>query len=308
MFLDSPTDILILKKINSSDINFSSNELEKSFNDSNDNNNANPKICQKDDFMARIFSFIYKNIKTKRLQFKPIGVSLDEEKIPNWRIFLVLMDYIKDDSIENNDKLDRNSSKHKLLKVCFPENNDKNVFVIVVNFDKSCLDYVNYANSVNLLSDEQNEKANKLRQYQNYLLNNNLLQNLSSNKDSLQSKDNYRNSGSFIEKSQNIIENTKENYSKQEEMQFKTDNGKEGGKAIAIDTLMSKFSVEELNKIKSLIKFAKKNKIMDDIYNKNGEINLNDLAAIKNPNQIQILNNRNSKNLNNFFLIFIKLI
>lgn len=273
-------------------MSFSSNELEKSFNNANENNNANNKITQKDDFTARIFSFIFRNIKTKSLQFKPIGVSLDEEKIPSWKVFLVLMDYIKDSSIQN-----RNFSDNKLLKICFPENDEKNLFAIVVNFDKSCLDYVNYANSVNLLSDEQNQQANKLRQYQNLLLNKNLLNSLSANKDSSsEAISGLGKLGSFIEKSQNIIDNPKDNFIKTEDEQYtKTESSEDTGKSIAIDSLVSKFSVEELNKIKSLIKFAKKNKVMDDIYNRKGEVNLNDLAAIKNQNSFEFSDKCNFK-------------
>lgn len=288
--MDSATDLLILKKIELSDLNLQTNEFQKGLNSLNESNSS--KIGKKDDFKARIYAFIFKNIKTKKLQFTPVGVNYDEESIPNWKIFLVLMDYIKDNSIASTEKsnIENGTSDHKLLKVCFPDDDSKNVFAIVVNFDKSCLEYVNFANSALLLANEENPLMNGFKVYKKHLINENkqLKKKNFNNNQNIRAAGNKH--GSFIEKSQNIVEddmnNSQENTNsnlENDRLKNKNIKEKESGKTISFDNLVNKFSVEELNKIKSLIKFAKKNKIMQDIYNKKGDINISDLVKAKNP-------------------------
>lgn len=60
--------------------------------------------------------------------------------------------------------------------------------------------------------------------------------------------------GSFIEKSAKVGKNEKTSFS--------------------LDSLAEKFSIDELKKIKSLIKFAKNNKILDLIYEKSGDVKM----------------------------------
>ncbi len=319
--MDSETDLLILKKIKSSDLNFSSNESENSFNYVSDQDNNTTKINHKDEFKARIFAFIFKNVKSKSLQYKPIGVNIDEEKIPNWKTFLVLMDYIKDSinhsNLTSEKKIDtKNFSDHKLLKVCFPENDKKNFFAIIINFDKSCLDFINFAESVNLLSDEETTQMDRIRKYQNFLLDSNLRKSLYDenkiyDKDNDNKHSNY--AGSFIEKSQDIVNNNNVNDNIQviEDNEKSVNDGKKEGKAIGFETLVPKFSVEELNKIKSLIKFAKKNKIMDHIYEKKGDLSLNDLLYTNNSTNTQISLEKDIQKINilsklNFYIFIIK--
>jgi len=290
--LDSATDLLILKKIELSDLNLQTNEFQKGLNSLNESNSS--KIAKKDDFKARIYAFIFKNIKTKKLQFTPVGVNFDEESIPNWKIFLVLMDYIKDSSLpsSSNNNIDKVPSEHKLLKVCFPDDDGKNIFAIVVNFDKSCLEYVNFANSFFLLSNEENQQMNGFKVYKKHLINENNLQQQTNKRfiNNRNSKVTGNKHGSFIEKSQNIIEddtnnnleNTNSNL-ENNQLNKKSIKEKESGKPISFDNLVNKFTVEELNKIKSLIKFAKKNKIMQDIYVKKGDINIHDLVKARSP-------------------------
>ena len=77
-------------------------------------------------------------------------------------------------------------------------------------------------------------------------------------------------------------------------------------KFFSLDSLSQKFSIDELNKIKSLIKFAKTNQILEKIYEKNGDITLNDLLDKENMlfNSDKD-NNYNIKNvLNSFFRNF----
>jgi hypothetical protein len=84
---------------------------------------------------------------------------------------------------------------------------------------------------------------------------------------------------SFLEKSE--ITKTEKNYS--------------------IDDLANKFSVQELNKIKFLLKFAKRNKVLDKIYEKEGDIELSELTGSNNSNRVnsfglqQDITDQNSK-------------
>ena len=259
--MDSETDILILKKIKPNDLNISTSELEK-----NDNNEK--LISIKDNFKARFFAFLYKNIKTKSLLFKPIGLKLDDEKIPEWNIFLVLMQSFSKE----------NDFNKKLIKVCLPKDKEDDYnFAVILPFDKNCLEYVNFANSNDLFSEKKNDQSLRLNNYQNNLLNKNINVQYSY----VENKENLNNKGSFIEKSQNVGENNSTEKSKNDKSK-----NKKIEKLIGIESLVTKFSVEELNKIKSLIKFAKKNKVMDNIYQKKGDINLVDL-----------INQKNSKNV-----------
>jgi hypothetical protein len=63
----------------------------------------------------------------------------------------------------------------------------------------------------------------------------------------------------------------------------------------SIDALAEKFSVEELVKIKSLIKFAKRNKVIDKIYEKGGDVDINDIIekpkVVDNKKEIDELKN-----------------
>ena len=112
--MDSETDILILKKIKPNDLNISTSELEK-----NDNNEK--LISIKDNFKARFFAFLYKNINTKSLLFKPIGLKLDDEKIPEWNIFLVLMQSFSKE----------NDFNKKLIKVCLPKDKEDDFYLML---------------------------------------------------------------------------------------------------------------------------------------------------------------------------------
>lgn len=278
---------MILKKISSKDLNLSSNELEKSF------NTEAVRIPQRDDFKARLFAFYFKNIKTKCMKFKPIGVSFDEERIPDWKVFLVLMDYSDNNKEKYAERTNKNKIfevDHKLVKVCYPEKNLNIVFAIVLNFDKSCLDYVNLSSSVDLLSENSTEDTIKFKNFQNSLMDkdSSLSENFINGFDNINSPNPPL---SFLEKSQNVSEKISSYKANFNDNRVKEQ--KENGKTFGLDSLVSKFSVEELNKIKSLIKFAKKNKIMDDIYKKKGEMSLSDLANAKSYPPLHIFNNDN---------------
>lgn len=242
-----------------------SNEIDISFNSGN-------RISKKDEFKARFFSFAFKNINANKMIFKPIGVSLDEEKIDDWRVFIVLMDYVNNLMNTSIDDINNNgvNSQHKLLKVCFPERDLDFVFAIVINFVQSCQDYISYLNSIQLLSENLSRESDNVTKSQQGMINASLLQNIKDTKKTF----------SFLEKSQNVYEkisNPDKKYSIIHENFIKDKN-----KEISIDVLAAKFSLDELNKIKSLIKFAKKNKIMDDINKNKGEMSLIELTNSKN--------------------------
>ena len=55
-------------------------------------------------------------------------------------------------------------------------------------------------------------------------------------------------------------------------------------KNFSVSQLMEKFSVDELNKIKAIIKFAKKNDITNKVFENKGDISLEELVLFKNPN------------------------
>ena len=75
-------------------------------------------------------------------------------------------------------------------------------------------------------------------------------------------------------------------------------------KFFSLDSLSHKFSVDELKKIKSLIKFAKINKILDTIYNKNGDVSVNELM---NPNNVLLSFDKDSNyNIKNLMTSFFK--
>jgi hypothetical protein len=54
----------------------------------------------------------------------------------------------------------------------------------------------------------------------------------------------------------------------------------------SIESLADKFSVEELVKIKSLIKFAKRNKVIDKIYDKGGDVDIAELFEKPEPQKV----------------------
>jgi hypothetical protein len=198
-----------------------------------------------DEFKARIFTYFYKNKQQNLSEYKPLGVNIDEETIKGWKVYLILM---------SSTKMNEN---HKLLKVCFPENDSKINFSFVISFDNSCQDLVKNINDNKILEGENDSSTTaELHSMQNRFVENTINKKIENS--ALFKIKNQQNS--FIEKSSEINSNQQKSFS--------------------IDNLAKKFSIEELTKIKALIKFAKQNKILDKIYSKNGEVKIEELVGM----------------------------
>jgi hypothetical protein len=266
---------------NSSDLN-----LDKIKESSSPSPSTSDKTLLLDEFKARIFSYVYKNFKNGKLlslqegTYKPVGVNFDEEKEQGWRIYLVLMNSTKE-------------NKHKLLKVCFRENAIDDNFAIVQSFDQSCKDIIKLINTKGILKKDNSETARKLHYMQDKLLNEKLRKKIEKSGKGL-----IKLPVSVVNKNKNnsFLETASLSYSKYGTANTNNMNtaATTSSKTFSMDQLAQKFSVEELAKIKSLIKFAKKNKILDEIFNHKGEMSLEDFIKergipLVNPN------NSNSK-------------
>ena len=75
------------------------------------------------EFKARVFALKWASQNNKEQLLKPYHVKSGEEKIENWKIYLVLM-MGKDD-------------QYVLKKVCFPTRQGEN-FGLVMDFSKNC--------------------------------------------------------------------------------------------------------------------------------------------------------------------------
>ena len=113
-----------------------------------------------DEFKARVFSYIFKNQNGGEL-YLPVGVNFDDEKIPGWKIYLVLMNSMK-------------GQKHKLLKVCMRENSPHDNFALIVNFDSSSKEIINFLKEKGTLSDNNPEYTKKIKLLQSKLINSQL--------------------------------------------------------------------------------------------------------------------------------------
>jgi hypothetical protein len=262
-FIEKDSDFLILKNLSQDDINF-----KKSI-----------SVQDIDEFKARVFSYIYKNkgkgesddnnvenISSNKNIFHPLGVNLDDEKFPKWKIFLVLIS-------------SQESINHKLIKICFPTEDFKENFAIILNFDKKCSPYIeNIVNSESFNSENENlETTKQLHFMQSKIANNKIREKINKNKlnqQQLLNNQQQMENNSFLEKSsENAVYNNKH-----AQIQVQQQTPPETGKTFSIESLANKFSVEELTKIKSLIKFAKNNKLLDEIYKKEGNLKMEDLV------------------------------
>jgi len=246
-----PTEkqILIINSIKREDLY--SDEFEKDIEKESSELN---KESEKEKFKAKIFAYLYKNFPKEdapsdslvsKVAYKIIGANFDEEKQDNWKFFLVLLNSSHNESIEN--------SKQKLIKVCIPANNFKINFAILLKFEQPCSDIINKIQDKKILYKDENSEtiSNHLHDLQGEILSNKIYR----------SKDHsdLSHSNSFLEKSAVSQQQDEKKYS--------------------IDYLAQKFSVEELNKIKFLIKFAKKNDVIDVISKTKGEMTLSDLIT-----------------------------
>lgn len=246
-------------------LNFIQNLSDLNLDKTKDSSSSNNPSLLLDEFKARVFSYNFKNFKQGKILslhegiYKPVGVNFDEEKVLGWRIYLVLMN-----STKNN--------IHKLLKVCFRENAMDDNFAIVQSFDQSCSDIIKLINEKGILKRDNSEMAKKLHYMQDKLLSQKLRKKIEK-------------SGKGLIKLPTLVENTKKNNSflETESLSYSKygsanmNNMKSSATtSFSMGQLAQKFSVQELAKIKSLIKFAKKNKILDEIFNHKGEMTLED--------------------------------
>lgn len=181
--------------------------------------------------------------------FNPFGVSKDTEIIrinndnnsieSDWKPYIVLMS--------------KQGFENRLTKICYSES-VQSIF-IRVKFDEECSDVISILEEnhiINHLKAKKNDKENQVTEIDKKISNSTDTANLNS---------------SFLEKS--LITSTVSTINA-------SSSGNKSG-AYSMSSLASKFSVDELNKIKSIIKFAKKNKITDKIYNIKGNITLEEL-------------------------------
>jgi hypothetical protein len=259
IFIDTDADNMIIKQLTEDDLTFGKMQNENNF----------------DEFKARVFAYLYKNKTSKTAKYVPIGVNKDEEKVKGWRVYLTLMNSLAGD-------------KHKLIKVCFPEDDPKGNFALVLNkFDESCqgivqkieekkvLALINTSNTdinSNFNSNGNlSETTEKLRKMQSQILDSTIRNRLKNTLTPTPA------ANSFLEKSSTT--STKKSFS--------------------MEALAEKFSLEELSKIKALIKFGKDNKIIDEIYKNKGNLKLNELVNIINNNNDTLIDSSDSSNNDN---------
>lgn len=204
--------------------------------------------CKKEE---ALFISIMAKLSFKRKIYQPIGVSYDLENLKgNWKSFLILMGK---EGLEN-----------KLHKICFnPFHLD--VLIVLEEYENSCNSIVEFLENSNILSNEDPLYIEHHIESNNYEeLKTNSSHNLKS--DIKQT--------SFLESS---ISNelTSESSLKNYNNAFNANSNTNSNNNISVSKIMSKFSFDELSKIKSVIKFAKKNNILDKIYSSNGEIEFN---------------------------------
>ncbi len=203
-----------------------------------------------EEFKVRLFALL------SNQGYKPLGLNSDEEKIDGWKTYIVLLN-AKNESKNEIDKLKVNlnlKSNHKLVKVCLRQDTTDN-FAFVLNFDEKCKTRVDKINETFKEADYKSttSKLSKLHSMQERILSDKIkmkLNNYNNNKN-LKNAQNSNNVGSFIEKSSTTYK---------------------------LETLAQKFSVEELGKIKALIKFAKNNKIIEEIYSLGGDVSIESLV------------------------------
>lgn len=85
------------------------------------------------EFKARVFALKWGLANEKKKELRPYHVKDGDEKIENWKTFLVLMMGKDEDYV--------------LKKVCFPDRQGEN-FAIVTEFSKNCKDKVEFINLI----------------------------------------------------------------------------------------------------------------------------------------------------------------
>lgn len=240
LFIDTnDKDKLILNNLSISNVNFNKMQDQKDF----------------DEFKARVFTYIFKNKNLgKEEMYTPLGVNIDEEKFPGWKIYIVLMNSVS------------RGNKHKLLKVCFRENTPEDNFALIMNFDKTCNELITQIVEKEVMKEDNSESTKKLHYMQSKILEDKLKQKFVGKGINSNNKHN-----SFIEKSADS-----------------STASDSPAKSFHMDTLANKFSVEELAKIKSLIKFAKTNQILEEVYSKKGDVKIEDLFNPKDNGTINL--------------------
>lgn len=192
--------------------------------------------------------------------FIPIGVSNDVENISDkdWKAYIVLMAL--------------SGFENRLSKVCF-SNKNRGVF-IKVKFDEECSKYIAilYNNNIFPKTSINKEINNKIKEiekkvFENQINNNSSKESVVDNNDKINVPKKNENESVF--KNKQVIHNSS--------FLETSVTSKSTSKLYSVTQLADKFSVDELSKIKSIIKFAKKNKITDKIYNNKGDITLEEL-------------------------------
>jgi hypothetical protein len=216
--------------------------------------------------------------------FTPIGVSYDVESINinNWKSYIVLMALT---GFEN-----------RLSKICF-SNNSKGIF-IKVKFDEECSNYVNVLEKNNVFPKHSinNEINNKIKDLEKKVFETQII-----NNDNKKTDTNNKISSENSVGIENIT-SVKQSISSSSFLETSVAS-KSTSKLYSVTQLADKFSVDELSKIKSIIKFAKKNKITDKIYNNKGDITLEELLrqngkqmnSTETENVLELLKKDNSK-------------
>ena len=241
-------------------------------------------ISQKNDeseLKARIFAFIY--IKLSNLtNFKPFSVNKDLEEEKGWNIYVVLLH-----NIDTN-----NDSNNQLIKICLPEEKGSS-YGLIVKFDNTCKEKIDLLNKNHFF--EKHEFAKQIRVMEDKITNSNI-KNKFKQTDKLATTNNNINTQDNINSTKNQQLPTKATVHKSSS--FIENSANEKLQTFSMESLANKFTMDELYKIKSLIKFGKVNKLIDRIYKTNGNVKLEDLilnseqtAKAKNINDN--LNNRN---------------
>ena len=194
----------------------------------------------------------YENEELKRLDSKYEGKKTEKESkcINNhWKAYLVLMGM---EGVDN-----------RIIKICYSSLPSNKGMFIRVPYEETCTNVINILYKSKILSlNYENNKNCEIKSINKQLEKIDLGDVKKDNKDNKNSNLNLNKnkSISFIEKSVSTEEKITETK-----------------KAFSASQLADKFSVNELNKIKSIIKFAKKNKISDKIYEKKGDVSLEEL-------------------------------
>lgn len=185
---------------------------------------------------------------------------LFDEYNNEWKAYVILIsskEQFNKNFIYSDD--DSNNDKSNVIKICYSISYPS-FFIKLNSYEAKCSSFIKAASSLFNSSNKSNNNSNTT---------------IKSN----EKKSKVDNS--FIENSSNYslneVKDTEEN------------------KSFAFSELANKFSLSELSKIKSLIRFAKKNKILDKIYSKDGDVNIEDIANYNDKSIYMLVNNQSEK-------------